>query len=271
MKLMKWLMVGVCLSSTLLLAEEGSEKNEGEEVLSAYTNASWVLPHWRKFYATDEFLGLKGWTDIHTKRSFEVDPEAEYEISGMFRTKESQENPTRLEFGFDPIDENNNVIAPTAIGFVPETQTKLAKDAKIGDKTVDIVKKGKWLFGVIAFNAKEDFSDLPNREIYEFTSPKNKPADGEVLTLTLKKPLKNSYKAGTLVRNHINKRLWTVSRFYKVPKEWTLFSAKIKGLSVNGRNNKQWWPGTARARVFLLVSQNSFLEFKDVRVVKISE
>jgi hypothetical protein len=58
---------------------------------------------------------------------------------------------------------------------------------------------------------------------------------------------------------------------YRAPKEWTKFSGRIKGMAKVGGKNNMWWPGTVRAKVFILVQVKSTLEFKDVVVRKISE
>ena len=57
-----------------------------EDVLACYTNAAWKVPSWSPFYAIDDFLGIRGYVMITSKRSFEIDSDAEYEISGTFRS-----------------------------------------------------------------------------------------------------------------------------------------------------------------------------------------
>ncbi|MPN39602.1 hypothetical protein SDC9_187130 [bioreactor metagenome] len=120
----------------------------------------------------------------------------------------------------------------------------------------------------IAFHTKPDFSDLPNQDAVIYS---NIQTDGDTLILSLKEPLRKAYPAGCPVRNQYHNRLWTVSRSQKAPHEWTKFSGKIKGINLATTSNNQWWPGTERARVFLLIPDNVTLEFKDVAVTKISE
>ena len=241
----------------------------GEDVLTAYTNASWVLPHWRKFNSMDEYLSINGWVSIITKRSFAVDPEAVYEISGMFRTPAGQAKLTYFDLGFSPVDADGRVIDGTAVLCKQDSLTVLAEDVKAGAKSVKIKKAPNWFNnGFIAFNAREDLSDLPNRENVWFRKPQ---VQGEFIILPLVKPLKKGYAAGTKVRCHGQGALWTVCHGYQAPKEWTKFSGKIKGMAKAGGKNNMWWPGTERAKVFILVQVKSTLEFKDVAVRKISE
>ena len=238
-----------------------------EEVLSCFTNASWVTPHWRKFYAMDEFLGIKGYVVISSKRSFEVDPEAEYEISGTFRSPADQPKPGNFEGGFILVDDDGNSLPSYLYSNDPRSLTELAADVNPGDKVVKIKKAPQWKGGFIAFNAREDLSDLPNRDTFLYTKLAE---DGDNLVLTLQAKIKKAYKAGTKVRCHNQKKLWTLNRFKIAPKEWTRFSGRIKGVDKTATDCRKWWPGAARARVFILVPLNAGLEFKDVTVRKLT-
>ena len=240
--------------------------NEAEEVLSAYTNASWVLPHWRKFHAMDEFLAIKGYVGITTKRSFAVDEDAVYELSGKFRTPSNQAHLSRFEFGFVPFDEDGKPL--TSKGYSSKTDSfgTLAKDVKPGDTAVFVNCKKSWWKTDIAFNARKNFSDLPNKDLHKIKVLKKIENGYE---LTLDKPVTKAYAAGTGVRNHFSMNwIFTVNRYQKAPKEWTAFSGKISGFEKGIPNEKRWWPGTVRAKVFLLIPVNSALEFKDVVVRK---
>lgn len=243
------------------------KSDEPEEVLSAYTNASWVLPHWRKFTAMDEFLSIKGYVIITTKRSFAVDPDAVYELSGKFRTPANQAHLSRFEFGFSPFDEDGKAV--TSQGFSNKTDSYglLAAPVKPGDTKVKVKVAKTWWKTEIAFNAKKNFSDLPNKDIHKIKSLKKIEGGWE---LTLHKPVSKAYAAGIGVRNHFSlHRIFTVNRFKKAPKEWTAFSGKISGIEKGIPYERRWWPNTARSKVFLLVPQNCALEFKDVVVRKL--
>lgn len=242
---------------------------EAEEVLSAYTNASWVLPHWRKFHAMDEFLAIKGYVGITTKRSFAVDEDAVYELSGQFRSPADQAHLSRFEFGFVPLDENGK--GATSQGFSCKTDSfgTLAQAVKPGDKIIRINCKKDWWKTDIAFNAQKNFSDLPNKDLHKIAALKKIEGGYE---LTLCKPVAKAYAAGTGVRNHFTMNwIFTANRFKKAPKEWTKFSGKISGFEKGIPYEKRWWPGTVRAKVFLLVPVNCALEFKDITVRKLEQ
>ena len=263
MKSMKKIMLALVLGSTALLA--------AEEVLAAWNNAAWELPHWRKFTQMDEFLEISGHVRISSRRSFEVDPDAEYEITGQFRTPGSQKDLTRVEFGFIPLDEDGVEIPAYAVLNANAPLCSLAADAKAGDKELRLKGVDKLRPGVnyLAFNAKADYSDLPNNEVVH--AAKISP-DGAEHKVTLKAPLKKDYASGTAVRLHSRGELWSGTSGKKAGKEWTTFSGKIKGINLTGRQytNNKWWPKTGRAKVFILIGSKQTIQFKDVTVKNLS-
>lgn len=263
MKTMKKLMLAMMTVFTVTLA--------AEDVLAAWNNAAWVLPHWRKFTQMDEFLEISGHVRISSKRSFEVDPEAEYEITGQFRTPGSQKDLTRVEFGFIPLDEDGVEIPAYAVLNANAPLCSLAADAKAGDselrlKGVDKLRPG---MSYLAFNAKADYSDLPNNEVFQTVKISR---DGAEYKVTLKAPLKKDYASGTAVRLHCRGELWSGSSGKKAGKEWTTFSGKVKGINLTGRQytNNKWWPKTGRAKVFILIGSKQTIQFKDVTVKNLS-
>ncbi|OQA86214.1 MAG: hypothetical protein BWY31_01417 [Lentisphaerae bacterium ADurb.Bin242] len=240
-----------------------------EKVLSAQSAASWAIPSGWQFDWTSGYLSARGAVNLCTNNSFKVYPDAEYELSGLFRTPGGQPDLTRFEFGFDPIDANGNPIPPESVSCVTGTDSILAAPVNIGDTAIRIRGNGTWhKNGHIAFQTNPSFSDLPNRNTAAYF---NYGGTGEVMTLSLRNPMSRAYPAGTAVRNHNNQRLSIGSRLGKAPYEWTRFSARIKGVGLMGNINNQWWPGTAQAKVFIQVPGNAALDFKDVSVTRISE
>lgn len=255
--------VKICV---LLLAISIFPLSAAEDVLACYTHAAWRVPSWNPFYAIDDFLGIRGYVEISSKRSFEIDPEAEYEISGTFRSPAKQIKVRNFECGFMIIDEEGRRLPSYVYSNDHRTMTTLAADVKVGDKIVKIKKAPHWRSGFIAFNAKDDLSDLPNMETYRYV--KNVEKDG-IITLTLRNSMKKAYKAGTKVRRHGQNKLWTLNRFKVAPKEWTKFSGRIKGIDKTASSVNKWYPGASRACVFIIVPYNAALEFKDIVVRKL--
>lgn len=249
----------------VLFAAAACSLSAAEDILACYTNASWHVPSWSPFYAIDDFLGIRGYVQIHSKRSFEIDPDAEYEISGTFRSPAKQLKVRNFECGFIMIDEEGKQIPCTSYSNHPESITTLAADVKVGDKIIKIKKAPRWTGKFIAFDVKEDLSDLPN-PAYHYT--KRVEQDGNYI-LTLRKPMKKAYKAGTKVRCHGQNKLWTLNRFKVAPREWKKFSGRIKGIDKKAASTNKWYPGAVRACVFIIVPANAALEFKDIIVRKL--
>lgn len=258
---MKIVKFGFMLFAVMVFSLSGAE-----DVLACYTNAAWEVPSWSPFYAIDDFLGIRGFVLITSKRSFKVDPEAEYEISGTFRSPADQIKVRNFECGFIMIDGNGKQLPCTAYFNYPGSMTTLAADVNPGDKIVKIKKAPDWKDKYIAFDAKEDFSDLPNPETYRYT--KKVEQEGNYI-LTMQRDMKKAYKAGTRVRCHGQNKLWTLNRFKVAPKEWTKFSGRIKGVDKTATSVNKWYPRAARACVFIIVPSNAALEFKDIVVRKL--
>ena len=140
----------------------------------------------------------------------------------------------------------------------PGSGTKLAADVKAGDKVIRIANGEKWKkssSGYVAFNAKEDYSDLPNREcVANITKVEQTNGAWEV---TLASPVKKDYPAGTGVREHADGGyLYAITAYPKG--EWTKVSGTLSGMPAIGdctiSSQKTFWPCTAKIRPILMVN-----------------
>ncbi|MFA6716859.1 MAG: hypothetical protein WCS27_15880 [Victivallaceae bacterium] len=139
--------------------------------------------------------------------------------------------------------------------------TQLTGEAKVGDTVLKVADCSQWDMKkltrtAVAFNAEEDFSDLPN---FNLSSPiaKLKKKAG-VYEITLKNPLKKTYPAGTKISQHYNYNwgggMYCAASRKLTPKEWTDYSAVVKGTAKCGAPGKQFWPGTKYVRVVFLLN-----------------
>ncbi|MHC4874489.1 MAG: hypothetical protein ACYTFY_21755, partial [Planctomycetota bacterium] len=107
--------------------------------------------------------------------------------------------------------------------------------------------------------------DLPNLEAFRITDIQKK---DNYSVLTLRKPLKNYYKAGTLLRQHIYlDPLWFV---FQAGADWQEFSFDITGESPPGKpdrkklkNIQKFWHGTRFVKVIILTNMGSPKADKD--------
>lgn len=207
-------------------------------------------------------------------KPFAVDPAKKYKLSGKFRAAPGTAGEA-FYFGFIPLDEKGRQIVSNYVN-VPKkgTETELAAPVKKGDTVVKVKDASKWdmltPWGVIAFNAKADYSDLPNREVTQITEKKIE-KKGDVWEVTLTKPVAKDYPAGTKVRQQRfgATYMYTAGPGKKAPADWQEFSGTVQGIAPTGTLSYKWWNGTKKAQILLIVnyaSKDGKTEFKDIVV-----
>ena len=147
---------------------------------------------------------LKGMCHFWTKKTFVFDPAKKYTVSAEFMT-DCKEKVSGFTIGFVYFDANGNTINSREYLTVPNGFSELAKPMAPTDTTIVIKKPAgfkkhrNWPY-VLAFEAKEDNSDLPNSKVT--TKVKNMVIGADTITLTVENPTFASYPAGTKVRLH---------------------------------------------------------------------
>ena len=219
----------------------------------------------------DGMFSFKGKGTLSSVVKISADPAKKYRLSGKFRSKEGTV-PARVFFGLIPLDAEGKQIQPYHIHVIPGSQTETIADAKTGDKTI-IVRKAKWDVktpnGFIAFNAKDDLSDLPNRDVI-YIAPKGIQPDGDNLKINLSAPLKKDIPAGTKVRQHLagDTYIYCTAPDYTT-KEWKLRKGIVSGFTKSTRSSKQFWPGTSKFQITVHITggnKDSVTEFRDIKL-----
>ncbi|MDD5726973.1 MAG: hypothetical protein PHV59_00275 [Victivallales bacterium] len=191
-----------------------------------------------------------GW--LVSKQFIPVEAGRKYILSGTFKSLGNE--TSKVYYGFRTYDANKKEILPAHSNIVLESETVLAEECKKGDKAVKIKANKKWKAGYfcIAFNIKEDFSDLPN---YEVTGKIAKVLpEGDNITLELSTPLAKGYPAGTKIRTHACGTffVYTTVCGIKIPKTWTSYS-KSAELGKPGQAGWRYFrPGTAFVKLIIL-------------------
>jgi hypothetical protein len=164
---------------------------------------------------------LKGYKLYRLKKSIEIDPDKKYLVS--VKLKQIDDKPSYTWIGFVPYDAKGRIIGlhhgqrNTKGSF-----TTLTENAAKGAKTITLKDASKWKKGkhfYVAFDAKEDMSDVPNFDIARIGKIENN-------TITLTKPLKKAYPAGTMVRQHCAGGTYVYTKYGKAPEKWTLWKGK---------------------------------------------
>ena len=197
---------------------------------------------------------------------YTIDPSKTYRLSGKFKARESSTKGNLL-FGLAPHDRSLKPISATQVNPVKCTDTVLADDALTGSTKIKVKNASSWKSGeymAVAFNARPDFGDLPNRELIQVTKI-------EKDEIFLKEPIKSDYPAGTGVREHVsgNSYMYSGAAYQNIPSDkWVECSGEISGEAAFGLANDRWWKGTEMVRILMIASQPDIM-FKDVRLDEI--
>ncbi len=223
--------------------------------------------------ADKSFTATGRYARVLSAKPFQVNPAKKYKISGKFRAAPGTQGDV-FYFGFVPLDAAGKSINSEMVNAFPKSATELAAPAKAGDKVVKVKDASKWdaktQWGVIAFDAKDDLSDLPNRNLSETVQGKIENKNG-VWEIALKKPLDKAYPAGTKVRQHTYGAtyLYTGNPGQKTTADWKTFSGVISGTAKTGNPSYKWWKGTGNAEILIIMNYSGDkggTEFKDILV-----
>lgn len=200
-------------------------------------------------------LQLSRRATIKSPEMVPVDPQKKYCLKMFVKTLQQ---PAKVLIGLKFYTKDKEEIGTCSVYALPDRKAVLNKDVKAGEKTIEI-SATDWeakKIPAVAFNVKEDLSDLPNLEAFRITEIQKK--DNHSI-LTLRKPLKKAYPAGTLLRQHIYlDPLWFE---FKAGTEWQEFSFDISKESPLGKpdrkkfkNIQKFWYGTRFVKIIILTN-----------------
>ena len=137
-----------------------------------------------------------------------------------------------------------------------------------GSDTVILKDNPAWKAGWLAFNAKEDMSDLPNFTIVAFEKFERK--DGKII-ITLPKAYNRSYPAGTKVRLHVDGATYPYTSIIRKG-----FPGTVDASGTIGKNTKMKFPaGTVGFKALLLVlpvksAADVKVQFRDMKIEQLT-
>ena len=187
----------------------------------------------------------------------EIDPNAVYRLSAQVKrpeTMQSSDIPEKvtLQLALQMFDADDNPIGGMSVAPVPDTKTRLTADAAEGSQEVRVegepwprqTLSGGVAYDAIAFDAHDDYSDLPNHASYHVNTIS---ADESGTVIRLRKPLEKSYAAGTPVRQHMHAEVPQVSA--AASPEWQEHFVEVSGVSEAGKiDPAKFWPGTKKVQ-----------------------
>ena len=218
-------------------------------------------------------LQVKGSGEFYSAKVFPLDAAKNYRFSAEFRMKLN--STAKILSGFIPLDENGKAIHPIAVKTVPDTETEVAESAPKGSRMIKVKDASRWKnntsSGFIALSVKDDFSDLPNRNVLPIAKNGIK-QDGDVWEITLKAPLNQMIAAGTKVRQHSDGATYIWVGGLAQPKDkWLKRSGDLSGqIAKAGNPQKQLWPGTKKVRLVIRINGKSD-SITEIRNVKLEE
>ena len=202
-----------------------------------------------------------------------VDPAKKYRLNGRFRLAEPlPAKPGKLKFGVQTYDKDKRLISSEHTTVINRTATTLVKDAEYGQRTVTIANGKTWRiipnFSCIAFNVRDDFSDLPNRSVVAVTGIKHLP-DGTT-ELELKEPMREFYASGSKVRMHhrLAAFLYGGALNQVLGSEYKAFEGVFTG-EQRGMSHNIFRKGTAFIQVVVMLEGAGTLEFKNIKFEEI--
>ena len=195
----------------------------------------------------------KGLFALEATPYIDVDPNKSYTISATITNL--GEKVTTFYMGFRAYDAKG-AIQCQDVHSRKDSFTTLAQDAKKGDNFIIVKDASKWdvknKYTCVAFNAKEDFSDMPNRHRLNIT--KIEKLDDDTWKITLVAKLNRDFPADTGVRQHINGGyIYTGGQGRILPGETKVLKGTIKGIDLPGNYSVRKWPiATTRMRPIFL-------------------
>ncbi len=189
-----------------------------------------------------------------------IDPARTYTFRGYLRTRDA-DRKARVWLSLLYFDRNRELIKPWSVWPLRGTETVLARDLPQGAMPKDHLPEGwslhpPYLYAM-AFNVREDLSDLPNLE-----------------AVLMDRAVARDYPAGTPVRLHRYTDFPSVGGV--VTPVWTLYSLKVAGQAPPTEPARrsdgvpQFWHGAAFLRIEIRSQDSSggVLLFDDLQILE---
>lgn len=194
-----------------------------------------------------------GFMEVVSKKHIPVDLAKKYLVTFEYRLAPGSESGCGFYFAPLSLTAANKVITCDSQYITAGSETTLAAPVKKGDKIVRIKDGSKWIakYGAIAFNVKEDLSDLPNPDVIRLTGLKKV---NKIWEASLRTPAPKAYPAGTAVRNHRDGATYRyIGGYCKPQTQWKKAERIITGALRERVPNyeKSWRPGTASAGIII--------------------
>lgn len=231
---------------------------------------------WESLKNTSEKEGtlvVAGNTMLKSKEFYPVDPAKTYKLSATVRNADGS-TPASLYIGFMPATADKKFISAVMVTPVATATGELAAACGAKDTVIKVKPDAgsNWALGKqwwsVAFDAKADLSDLPNRELT--TKIKSIEMKDGIAEITLTGPACFKKEAGTRVRIHAGggSFMYPVLNGKPAPADWATLSGTVKGAK-DGYATNVWPKSATLCQVIILANWDnpkSAIELKDVKL-----
>ncbi|MBE6405669.1 MAG: hypothetical protein E7040_06580 [Lentisphaerae bacterium] len=160
----------------------------------------------------------------------------------------------------------------------PETITELAEDFTKGDNELIVKDASKWKKGrfMVAFDAKDDASDLPNRKLTRAGIVDIKKQANGTWLVEMKSPeMKLEAKKGTKVRVHYQSNTWnTIDTKWIKSNEVFTYKGTFTGVAKPYPQANKFWPGTKGFGIVFFtggLQKGEYLVISEITLKKITK
>ena len=211
--------------------------------------------------------GLRGVLMVGPK--FTIDTAKKYTLKLSAKAVNAQGDDKSYVFaGFNVFDKDGRQLSSHHVSVMPGTLTEIAADAEKGANVITVKDASKFRKDnkVLVRDAKEDLSDLPNKNIIGDVKAIEK--KGDVWEVTLVRPINAPLAAGTVVREQNRGGYIYTAGSKRIGADWSVMQGQIAGIKPGFWGGSAWPTGAVTAQVLLLVNwatpKDLDTQFKDI-------
>jgi hypothetical protein len=213
-------------------------------------------------------IATKTFIFTSSKNYYKVDPKKKYRLSGKFKLQSPiPKKAGKLKFGIQTFDKFKRPILSEQTTTINNSTSTLLAAAEYGQRSVKIAHNKRWIlvpnFSYIAFNVKDDYSDLPNRSVVAIAAIEKQDNYTEII---FKEPLREFFPAKSKVRLHQRLASFLYGGALNKPlsDEYVAFSGIFTG-EQRGNLNNIFRKGTQFVQLIVMLEGQGTLIFKDIK------
>ena len=236
----------------------------GEEVKKLDTAEAWKNDP--AVSCRDGVFTVKGKVQLTAAETVAVDPGKTYKFTVSARAAKGAGS------AFMPIviqyDQKGRVIGAAQVDVIGGTFTQLLAPVKSGDTSILVKDASLWMrkrLLVIAFGAKEDYSDLPNGLLNWNTITGISEENGAFRVQLAQKVPFSTGECGIRLHKNGPAQMYPAGG-RNLQGQWLTLSGKISGSERKAFSHRKWAPGAVSARFGLQINcsnPDGVTEFKD--------